>query len=207
MTEQLPGQAALEALLAVESENVRFADEIAASVSAFVEALPVIATEATGGQAVSLLLLQISQVSFAGARLGAQRDFAPRDEYQPDVGPEPDVDNLRMRLSELLGDLDTYSYVFDPYAPEVFEGQLSDDLASIASDLENGLRHYRAGDVDEALWWWQYSYVASWGTLAGAAQKALLSVIQHDRLDVELPSESDVIEAAEAALDSTTVSG
>jgi hypothetical protein len=201
MTDQLPGQAALEALLAVESETVRFADEIAASVAGYVDALRVIAAEATTGQAVPLLLLQISQVSLAGARLGAQRDFEPRVEYQPDVGPDADLDGLRMQLAELLGGLDTYSYVFDPYDPDLVEGQLSDDLTSIASDLENGLRHYRAGDVDEALWWWQFSYVASWGTLAGAAQKALISVVAHDRLDVELPSESDVIEAAEAALD------
>ena len=201
MTDQLPGQAALEALLAVESETVRFADEIAASVSAFLDSVRVIAAQATPGQAVSLLLLQISEVALTGARLGVQRDFAPRDEYQPDVGPDADLDDLRMRLAELLGNVDTMSYVFDPYQPEVVESQLSDDLASIASDLELGLRHHRAGDVEEALWWWQFSYVSSWGALAGAAMKALLSVVAHDRLDVDNESELDVIEAAEAALD------
>ena len=139
--------------------------------------------------------------AYAGARLGAQRDFAPREEYQPDVGPDADLDGLRMRLAELLGNVDTMSYVFDPYQPEVVESQLSDDLASIASDLELGMRHYRAGDVEEALWWWQFSYVSSWGSLAGASMKALLSVVAHDRLDVDNASELDVIEAAEAALD------
>ena len=201
MTDQLPGQAALEALLAVESETVRFADEIASSVRAFLDSVRVIASEATPGQAVSLLLLQISELSLTGARLGVQRDFAPRAEYQPDVGPDADLDDLRMRLADLLGNVDTMSYVFDPYQPEVVESQLSDDLASIASDLELGLRHHRAGDVDEALWWWQFSYVSSWGALAGAAMKALLSVVAHDRLDVDNESELDVIEAAEAALD------
>lgn len=201
MTEQRPGQAALDALLAVEGETVRFADDIAASVRSFLESLRVIATEATPGQAVSLLLLQISQVALAGARLGVQRDFAPREEYQPDVGPDADLDDLRMRLAELLGNVDTMSYVFDPYQPEVVESQLSDDLASIASDLELGLRHHRAGDVEEALWWWQFSYVSSWGAMAGAAMKALLSVVAHDRLDVEIESEHDQIEAAEAVLD------
>ncbi|MEZ5159534.1 MAG: DUF5063 domain-containing protein [Marmoricola sp.] len=34
---------------------------------------------------------------------------------------------------------------------------MSDELTSIATDLANGLRHFRAGDLDEALWWWQYS--------------------------------------------------
>ena len=83
----------------------------------------------------------------------------------------------------MLDPIDTYSYVFDPYVPEVVESQLSDDITAIASDLENGLRHYRSGDVDEALWWWQFSYVASWGNLAGVALNALLSVVSHNRLD------------------------
>jgi len=205
VTDQLPGQAALEALLAIESETVRFADEIAASVKAFLDSVRVIALQASPGQAVSLLLLQISEIALTGARLGVQRDFAPRDEYQPDVGPDADLDDLRMRLADLLGNVDTMSYVFDPYQPEVVESQLSDDLASIASDLENGMRHYRAGDVEEALWWWQFSYVSSWGALAGAAMKALLSVVAHDRLDVDNECELDQIEAAAAALDAGKV--
>ena len=77
MTDQLPGQAALEAMLAVETETVRFADGIAASVGSFLESLRVIAYQASSGQAISLLLLQISEIALTGARLGAQRDFAP----------------------------------------------------------------------------------------------------------------------------------
>jgi hypothetical protein len=203
-TEQLPGLAALEALIAVETETVRFADDIAASVTSFLDGLRVVAAEATGGQAVSLLLLQISQIALTGARLGVHRDFAPRDEFQPDDGPDADVDELRLQLAQLLGDLDTYSYVFDPYQPEVVEGLLSDDLTSIAADLAIGVRHYEAGDVEEALWWWQFSYVSSWGTLAGAAMKALLSVVAHDRLDVDLDTTQELalVEAAAAVLDS-----
>lgn len=198
----LPGLAALEALIAVETETVRLADDIAASVRSFLDGLRVVAAEATGGQAVSLLLLQISQIALTGARLGVQRDFAPRDEFQPDDGPDPDLDELRLQLAGLLGDLDTYSYVFDPYQPEMVVGLLSDDLTSIAADLEVGVRHYDAGDVEEALWWWQFSYVSAWGALAGAAMKALLSVVAHDRLDVDLDTTQELalVEAAAAAL-------
>ena len=78
----------------------------------------------------------MSQVLLAGARLGAQRDFTPQGEYQPDVGPDPDLDAMRLRLAEMLDSVDTYSFVFDPYAPEVVDSQLSDDLTSIATDLE-----------------------------------------------------------------------
>jgi hypothetical protein len=203
--EQLPGLAALEALIAVETETVRFADDIAASVRSFLDGVRVVAAQASGGQAVSLLLLQISQIALTGARLGVHRDFAPRDEYQPDDGPDPDdIDELRLQLASLLGELDTYSYVFDPYAPEIVEGLLSDDLTSIAADLAVGVRHYDAGDVEEALWWWQFSYVSSWGTLAGSSMKALLSVVAHDRLDVDLDTTQELalVEAAAAVLDS-----
>ncbi|HYH33948.1 MAG TPA: DUF5063 domain-containing protein [Nocardioides sp.] len=178
-----------------------FAGQIADQVESFLLALRAIAREADAGQAVSLLLLEISQILLAGARLGAQQDFLPRTEYQPDVGPEADLDDLRLRLADLLGNVDTFGFVFDPYVPEVVDSQLSDDLTSIAADLENGLRHYRSGDVAEALWWWQFSYVSNWGALGAACLKALLSVVSHDRLDAEIESEQEQIEAAEAVLD------
>ena len=103
---------------------------------------------------------------------------------------------MRLRLAEMLDSIDTYSLVFDPYVPELVESQLSDDLTSIATDLENGLRHYRLGNVDEALWWWQFSYVSSWGNLAGAALNALLSVVAHDRLDADIEGEDEQVAAA-----------
>jgi hypothetical protein len=181
--------------------DLDFAQQICDQVETFLLALREIARENDGGRAVSLLLLEISQILLAGARLGAQRDFTPRSEYQPDVGPEADLDGLRLRLAGMLGDVDTYSFVFDPYVPDMAESQLSDDLTSIASDLENGLRHYRNGDIAEALWWWQFSYVSNWGNLAGATLNALLSIVSHDRLDAEFPTEQAQIEAAEAVLD------
>jgi len=190
----------------LDSETEDFAQQIADSVSSFLLSLRAIAREADGGRAVSLLLLEISQVLLAGARLGVQHDFTPRLEYQPDVGPEADVDDMRLRLAEMLGNVDTYAFVFDPYVPEVVASQLSDDLTSIATDLENGLRHFRSGDVAEALWWWQFSYVSNWGNLAGAVLNALLSVVSHDRLDVDVDDhvELEQIQVAEAVLETGT---
>ena len=182
-----------------DGETEDFAQQIADQVASFLLVTREISRDDDAGRAISLLLLEISQVLLAGARLGAQRDFAPRSEYQPDVGPEPDLDAMRLRLAQLLGDVDTYSFVFDPYLPEVVEGQLSDDLVSIATDLDTGLRHYRRGDVEEALWWWQFSYVSNWGNLAGAALNALLSIVAHDRLDTSL-DDADQVAAAEEML-------
>jgi len=189
-----------EALPPVEPAD-EFAAQIADQVESFLIAVRAVAAEGDPGTGISILLLEISQILLAGARLGAQVDFTPPGDYQPDVGPDADVDELRMRLADLFGDVDTYSFVFDPYDPEQVESQLSDDLTSIAADLENGLRHFRGGDSLEALWWWQFSYVSSWGNQAGAILNALLSVVTHDRMDVEFTGESDEIAAAEEMLE------
>ena len=184
-------------------DKIGFEEQIADSVTSFLLALREIAREGNGAQAVSLLLLEISQVLLAGARLGAQTDFTPREEFQPDVGPEADIDELRLRLADMLEGVDAYTFVFDPYVPEVVQSRLSDDLASIAIDLENGLRHFRAGDVDEALWWWQFSYVNNWGNLAGAALNALITVVAHDRFDTDFDADADQVEVADEMLGST----
>ena len=187
----------------LDPATAEFAAQIADQVESFLIALRAIAQEADGGRAISLLLLEISQVLLAGARLGAQQDFTPRGEYQPDVGPEADLDEMRLRLADMLGPVDTYGLVFDPYVPELVESQLSDDLTSIATDLENGLRHYRLGNIPEALWWWQFSYVSSWGNLAGATLNALLSIVAHDRLDAEpLAEEEEQLAVADEMLES-----
>jgi hypothetical protein len=179
-------------------DEAAFASQIAAQIESFLIAVREVAREGNG--AVSLLLLEISQVLLAGARLGAQMDFQPREEYQPDVGPEADIDELRLRLAEMLDNVDTYSFVFDPYVPEVVVSQLSDDLASIVTDLDNGLRHYRRGDIAEALWWWQFSYVNNWGNLAGAALNALLTVVAHDRFDTDFEADAEAVAVANEIL-------
>jgi hypothetical protein len=187
----------------VDPDLEDFAQQIADAAESFLVALRAMSREEeTAGTVVPLLLVEVSQVLFAGARLGAQRDFSPAQEYQPDVGPDPDLDAMRLRLARLLDSVDTYTYNFDPYAPEIVEALLSDDLTSIATDLANGLRHFRSGNVAEALWWWQFSYVASWGNCASAALRALQSIVAHDRLDADFESESDQIAAAAAVLDS-----
>ncbi|MGI8899718.1 MAG: DUF5063 domain-containing protein [Nocardioides sp.] len=182
-----------------------FAQQIADQVESFLLAVQAIARgDATGGRAVSLLLLEISQVLLAGGRLGVHTDFEPADEYEPDAGPDPDLDAMRLRLAVLLEGVDVYSEVFDPYIhpPEVVTSLLSDDLTSIAASLAHGLRHHRAGRLSEALWWWQFSYMSSWGNEASSVLRALQSVVTHDRFDAEFESEQDHVQAADQMLES-----
>jgi hypothetical protein len=160
---------------------------IADQVESFLLALREVARSGDAGRAVPLLLLEVSQLLLAGGRLAAYVDIVPAERFEPDTGPDQDLDQLRERLSELLGGADEYMEVFDPYEvpPEVVPSRLSDDLAGIAAAVAHGLRHHRAGHLSEALWWWQFSYVSSWGAEAGAALRALQSVVAHDRLDAE----------------------
>jgi hypothetical protein len=185
----------------LDPEIEEFAGQIADQIESFLVALQAIVRDEDGGRAISLLLLEVSQVLLAGARLGAQADFTPEQEYQPDVGPDPDLDAMRLKLARMLDSVDTYSYNFDPYDSDLVTSQLSDDLTSIATEVANGLRHYRAGNVGEALWWWQFSYVASWGNNASAALRALQSIVAHDRLDAEFEVEQEQVAAANEMLE------
>ncbi len=186
-----------------DSELEDFAQQIADQVESFLLALQEIAKGKAGSAAISLLLLEISQVLLAGARLGVQSDFTPREEFQPDAGPDPDLDEMRLRLAKLLDGVDHYTISFDVYLdpPELVPSLLSDELTSIATALAHGLRHYRAGRVDEALWWWQFSYVSTWGNEASGVLRALQSIVAHDRLDSELAADVDQVAAADQLLE------
>lgn len=184
----------------MDSVDEDFTQQIADQVESFLVALQAISREESSSTAFPLLLLEVSQILLAGARLGAQTDFVPDDEFQPDVGPDPDLDQMRERLAVLLGDLDTYAHNFEPYDPNTITASISDDLTSIATDLANGLKHFRQGHLVEALWWWQYSYLSNWGSSACGVVSALHSVIAHSRLDADA-DEAEVLEAADEILD------
>lgn len=161
------------------------ADRIAHSVQDFLDGVEALARGEGGNETIPLLLLEVSQIQLAGAQLGASADVIPADNAEPEVGADPDLDELRTGLAKRFAPYDDYLELFDPYSdtqPTSF--RLSDDVAAIAADLVHGLKHYQAGRPLEALWWWQYSYFNHWGTHGGAALRALHAVVAHARLDV-----------------------
>jgi hypothetical protein len=172
-----------------------FTIEIADQVESFVVAVREIAAGEDPDYAISLLLLEVSQLLLAGGRLGAISDVVPRERFEPDAGFDPDLEGLRTSLANLLELIDEHTTLFDAYAsePEVYTSRLSDDIADVMSDLLHGLQHYRAGHTDEALWWWQFSYLSNWGSTASSVLRALHSVVSHVRLD-SLDDEDTVIE-------------
>ena len=169
-----------------------FTVEIADQVESFVLAVREIAAAEDPDYAISLLLLEVSQVLLAGGRLGAISDVVPEGHFEPDTGYDPDVEGIRTSLANLLEPIDEHAALFDPYAsePELFTSRLSDDIADVMSDLLHGLAHYRAGRSTEALWWWQFSYLSNWGSTASSVLRALHSVVSHVRLDTPIDEET-----------------
>jgi hypothetical protein len=195
------------------SDLSEFAEQIADQVRSFLITVRDIAAQPDeedvdeGLASLPYLLLEVSQLLLAGGRLGAFEDFVPEERYETDAGPDPDLDAMRDRLAALFEGLDEYAEVFDPYGnpPEIMVYRLSDDLTAIANDLVHGLAHYEAGRIDEALWWWQFSYVSSWGAAASAVLRAIQSLIAHDRLEPAHDPQTEatdreLVEAADEAV-------
>ncbi len=162
------------------------ADATAAEASRFLDTVTEVAAGTNPEVAIPLLLLAISDLLAAGARLGALVDVVPAERFEPDVGPDDDLDPLGQALENLFEGIDDYSEVDDPVLGRtVVRSTVSGDLVLIAGALGQGRRHYDAGQVLEALWWWQYSYLSNWGERASAVLRMLQAVLAHLRLDVD----------------------
>ncbi|AKT52543.1 hypothetical protein ADJ73_02680 [Arsenicicoccus sp. oral taxon 190] len=158
----------------------------AEDVRAFCDIVTDVARGDAPDSAIPFLLLGLSQILMAGARLGAIQDVMPDEQFEADPGEDADTDPIREGLSTLFEGLDEYADVVDPVTSgELVQGSLSNDLASICVDLVHGLRHHDAGRPVEALWWWQFSYLSSWGDRAASALRVLQSILAHIRLDAD----------------------
>lgn len=166
------------------AQDLALATDVARDARSFLETLELVASGGAGSRAVALLLLDVAQMCVAGAHLGACTDVILDSNVEPDLDAAPDLDRVREGLAEQLDPVEVYVEVFDPYADDPpVPYRLSDDLADMGQDLMRGLQHYDAGRGREALWWWQFTYLNSWGGSAGAALRALQSVVAHVRLD------------------------
>lgn len=167
-------------------EDRLLADECATEARAWLGAVAEIASGAAPDSAIPLLLLTTSQVQLMGARLGAIADVVLEHRFEPDPGPDTELDPLRTGIAHLFDGLDSYVDLVDPVtSSEVTTGAISDDLAAVASALAHGLAHHDAGRWVEALWWWQFSYLSDWGDRAAMAVRVLQTLLAHVRLDAD----------------------
>jgi len=170
----------------MSDELMVLAEEFARDARAYLSTVTEVASGAEPDTAVPILLLAVSQVLVAGARLGAITDVVPDERFEADPGPDADVDPVRQGLVNLFEGLDEYVHVVDPLVGvSVAKGSLSNDLAEVAAALDHGLSHFESGRVSEALWWWQFSYLSSWGDSATRALRVLQTVLGHLRLDAD----------------------
>ncbi len=190
-----PNEAPMEGAMAVlttpatevADDLITIADGLADAAARFVQTAEAVAAGIGADHAIAILLLEVSDVLAMGARLGAIDDVVPEGRFEPDAGVEPDVDRLRAALATQLAPIDSYVEVFDPYAnPELVDGRLSDDITAIVSDLLHGLAHHTAGRTLESLWWWQTTYLDSWGDSGATALRALRSLVSHVRVGAPL---------------------
>ncbi len=177
--EELPGDWIaddLETLAAVTADDARV----------FLTTMTRIAAGESPASALSLSLLGLSQILVTGARLGAVEDVVPAERFEPDDGPDTDLSGLRAGLANTFEGLDDYADLVDPVtSTDVTSGTISHDVAIVAAALDHGLRHYEAGRVVEALWWWQFSYLSDWGERAAMGLRVLHGLLAHIRLDAD----------------------
>jgi hypothetical protein len=182
----------------VDQELILLAGESARDAQIYLSTVREVAAGAAADTAIPVLLLATSQLLLAGSRLGAIQDIVLEERFEADPGPEPDLDPLHVNLANLFEGLDDYADVVDPVTTaELTRGSLSNDIVEIVAALEHGLKHYDEGRLVEALWWWQFSYLSTWGDRAASSLRVLHSVLAHLRLDAD---EETVAEAEFDAL-------
>lgn len=198
MTEQ-PGSAGGSARRPATGTNADLAGLAAATADearSFLSTVTEVAAGTAPQASLPLLLLAVSDLLAAGARLGATTDVVPEERFEPDVGPDPDVEALRANLANVFEGIDEYHDIVDPVlGPESEQYTVSGELVAIAQAVAQGLKHYQIDQPTEALWWWQFSYLSDWGARATSVLGIVQSILGHLRLDVD----DDV--AAEAEYD------
>ncbi|MCL2453864.1 MAG: DUF5063 domain-containing protein [Micrococcales bacterium] len=170
----------------IDDDLQGIAFQMATEVRGYLSTVTEVAAGSSPDVALPLLLLAVSDVLWVGSRLAAITDVVPDDRFEPDLGPDPDVDPLRDNLVNALDGFDEYTSLVDPLVDGETEVlTISGGLVSIAQALSQGLRHYEAHRVGEALWWWQFSYLSDWGTTASSVLRTLQEILAHVRLDVD----------------------
>ncbi|MDR1427687.1 MAG: DUF5063 domain-containing protein [Bifidobacteriaceae bacterium] len=142
----------------------------------------------TGAEStLSLLAYATSDACTAAARLSAIVDFpVPEGPLSPMTF---DLDAMRRGLANALQGIDSYYEVDMPRgdpddpvkAPEIVEASLTDDILTAVSAMETGLQFLDDGRPAEAIWWWQYSCLSSWGERVTAALHVVQTLLAQAR--------------------------
>jgi hypothetical protein len=145
----------------------------------------------TGAEsALPVLAYATSDACTAAARLSAIVDF-PVPDGQLLTPVAFDLDAVRRGLANALQGIDVYYEVDMPRgdpadptrAPEIVEASLTNDILTAVSAMETGLHLLDEGRPAEAIWWWQYSCLSSWGERITSALHVIQTLLSQARAD------------------------
>ena len=109
--------------------------------------------------------------------LGAVEDVVPAERFETDTGPDPDARPAARAAGQPARGRSTSTPTSSTRCCPPSRTSAASPTTSPTSPATwpTGSRHYDDGRVAEALWWWQFSYLSSWGqhAAAGAARPAL----------------------------------
>jgi hypothetical protein len=94
-------------------------------------------------------------------------------------------EEARERIAARLGELDEYTFVYDPVDPkdrELHNTSLSVCIADVYADLKAGLAIYRLGSdaaVKQAIFEWRFGLENNWGRHAVEVLLPIHSLIHH----------------------------
>src|SRR5665647_1092122 len=119
--------------LVMVDELLNLGEASALDARAYLSTVTEVASGSLPDTAIPVLLLAVSQILVAGARLGAITDVVPDERFEADPGPDADVDPVRQGLATLFEGLDDYAHVVDPLVGvAVAKGSLSLSLIHIS---------------------------------------------------------------------------
>jgi hypothetical protein len=100
----------------------------------------------------------------------------PTERDAPEAMTHAEWNALHRRLAEQFGQINSYSFFFDPYETDSqpVTASLADDLADIYRYLRTGLMLYGVPDSrNDAIWGWRFGFEDHWGRHAAHALYAL----------------------------------
>ena len=114
-----PAPVPAAAAVAEADEFTDLADESATQARAYVTTVTEIASGSSPDIAMPMLLLATAQLLLAGSRLGAIQDVVLDERFEPDPGPDADVEPLRDNLANLFEGIDDLSliHISEPTRP------------------------------------------------------------------------------------------
>jgi len=102
---------------------------------------------------------------------------------------EPKIDPSELEFARQAGlklPLRYYLKIFDPSDPtdtEPVTGDLVDDIVDIYKDTVPSNRLFKNGDIDDALWYWNFGFRSHWGWHATSALNTLNAYLMHQSLE------------------------